>query len=164
MFYVSRIDFVTTEPGGHLQWEDLDHTYMLTNPEKQYQDLPGMDTLRLCVQGQIDHGGSDNAPATVVAAAEAAGLQNTMRIDYRTRDKPELWAMTDEWVDRVFETLARIFLKKRRNVAAAADEGLWRSDEDIEEEVKRRIQGLKDAHELGFVMHATVGMVVAQKP
>ncbi|EEA28391.1 hypothetical protein TMatcc_003278 [Talaromyces marneffei ATCC 18224] len=152
------------KPGGHFQWEDLDHRYMLTTPEKQYQDLPSMDTLRLCIQGQIDCGGSDNAPATVVTAAQFVGLQNTTRIDYKTRDRPDLWPMTNDWTDNVFETLARIFLKKRRDAAAAADEGeLWRNDYNIEEEVKRRVQDLKDGHEKGFVMHANVGMVVAKK-
>ncbi|KUL91145.1 hypothetical protein ZTR_00834 [Talaromyces verruculosus] len=152
------------KPGGHLQWEDLEHTYMLTNPEKQYRALPSMDTLRLCVQGQIDHGGSSNTPATIVAAAEAAGFQSITRADYKTRDRPELWAMANEWIDRVFETLARIILRRKRDAAVAVDEGSWRSDEDIEEEVKRRMQDLKDGHEKGFVVHANVGVVVAQKP
>jgi hypothetical protein len=139
---------------------------MLTNAEKQYQSLPGMDTLRLCIHGQIDHGGSSNTPATVIAAAESAGLQNITRIDYKTRDRPELWSMTNEWIDKVFKTLARIILRRKRDAAAAvADyEGLRRSDEDIEVEVKRRMQDLEDGHEKGFVMHANVGMVVAQKP
>lgn len=151
-------------PGGHLQWEDLDHTYMLTDPEKQYQALPSMDSLRLCIQGQMDHGGSSNAPAAVLAAAKSAGLQRITRTDYKTRDRPDLWYMSNEWTDKVFETLSRIILRGKRDAAYAADGKWWRSDEDIEEEVKRRMQDLRDGHEKGFVMHANVGMVVAQKP
>lgn len=74
--------------------------------------------------------------------------------------------MTNEWIDKVFATLARIILRRKRDAAAAVadDEGLRRSDEDIEVEVKRRMQDLEDGHEKGFVVHANVGMVVAQKP
>jgi hypothetical protein len=137
---------------------------MLSAPEKQYLHLPGIDTLHLCINSQINCGVSSNTPASVVAAAESAGLQNINRIDYKTRDRPDLSAMANEWIDKVFETLTRVFLRKRRDVAAAADSDAWRSDEDIEHEVKRRIQDIRDAHDKGFVIPANVGMVVAQKP
>lgn len=156
---------MATEPGGYLQWEDLDHTYMLTAPEKQYQLLPCMDTVRLCIYGQVEHGGSNNAPATVVAAAKSAGFQNINRYNYKTRDRPEMWSMTNEWREKVLEALARVILRRKRDAAVAAgeDEDLWRSDEDIEEEIKRRMLDLKDGQAKGFVPHANLGMVVAQK-
>lgn len=80
-----------------------------------------------------------------------------------TRDRPDLWPMTNEWIDNVFETLSRFILRGKRDVAVAFNENLWRSDEEIEEEIKRRMQDLKDGHEKGFVVHANVGMVLAQK-
>lgn len=154
---------MTAEPGGYLQWEDLEHKYMLTNTEKQHQALPSMDTVRLCIQGQIDHGTSSNAPESVKTAAESAGFQNITRTDYMTCDRPDLWPMTNEWNINVFETLSRIILRGKRDVAVAANKNLWRSDEEIEKEIKRRIQDLKDGHEKSFVVHAKVGMVLAQK-
>ncbi|EED23100.1 conserved hypothetical protein [Talaromyces stipitatus ATCC 10500] len=105
------------EQEGHLQWEDLGRSYFLTNPEKHYQELPSMNTLRLCIEGQINAGPSRDVPATVVEAAKSAGFTNISKYDFRIRDKPELWFKTEEWIDRVLESLTRIFLKRKRDAA-----------------------------------------------
>lgn len=70
--------------------------------------------------------------------------------------------MANFWIGKAFETLSRIFLKKKRD-NEEKDSASWRSDSQIEEEVERRMRELKDAQDKGIVVHTNMGMVVAQK-
>lgn len=121
----------------------------------------------MCINAQIGFGASQSTPASVAAAAEAAGMKNIVRIDYRTKDKPELAATTQAWINQVLETLIGVIIRRMNQTDTASAEADGTTSQqrilNVDEEVRKRMQEVEDGYNKGLVMNGNMGMVVARK-
>lgn len=142
------------EPGGYLQWDDLDIQSFFPEPSAQ-QITPYFDTMRLIASAQRTLGVSRQAPETVYQAAQAAGLVDIVKHDFHTADHPELATRTQHWVFRVFTTMIPNALRKAKLVT---------DEEKVQQEAQRHLEIVRKAFfEEGVVPNGSMGQVVARR-
>jgi hypothetical protein len=145
---------LNVEPGGCLQWEDLDLISFLDAADAKYDGTPAMNLLKMCIETEMASGISPHVPEVVAEGARAAGLVNVRQIDYQTGDRPELASTTQEWVLRTFGPLSRAVLLRSGRVS---------DRETVEIEAEKYLEGTKATFEQGFIPNGTMGMILAQK-
>lgn len=144
------------EPGGYLQWEDLDLLSFLTTPDPKWLSSPGMQSMDYLIHAQIDLGSSGHVSEAVAEGARIAGLVQVQTDYYNTNAHPELEETTRTWI---LEAMAPLLKNvKMRNAGAAADE------QAIDKEVQKHAAAIKESYAQGLVIHGAMGVVLAKMP
>lgn len=145
---------IMPEPGGYLQWDDLDLISFFP-PKEVPQNTSYFETMRLVANAQISLGVSPHVPDTVYQAAKTAGLVDVTKHDWRTADHPELATTTQNWVFKVFTTMIPSALRKAKLVT---------DEEKVQQEAQRHLENVKRAFFVeGVVPNGVMGQVVARK-
>lgn len=153
------------EPGGYLQWEDLDSGSFLTGlpDEPKWLSYPAaVQTMHELINGQAALGLSKHAPAAVENAAKRAGLVDVQVEYFNTRAYPDLDETTRQWVLGAALPLLKS-VKMRQSAAAASGKGEV-DEEAVDKEVQVLLDHVRYAYAQGLTLHGAMGVVLARMP
>ncbi|KAL5337524.1 hypothetical protein BJX70DRAFT_369590 [Aspergillus crustosus] len=142
-----------SEPGGYLQWVEVDFS-PLYDPSNTHHPQ-ALSTIQSWTKFVDLNGISRNAPKTVRAAYETAGLINISDRSFTVRGRDELTERAQHWQAEVFLSVMPLVLLK---TGQATDQV------KAKEQASEIDKDLQAAFATGEVIDLRFGTVVGQKP
>jgi hypothetical protein len=142
------------EPGGYLQWEDLDLYSFVDYLENLPQRTLYFDHMKFLIDTQVHMGIAPRVPESVYQAAQSAGLLDVVKYDFTTADHPDLATTTQDWV---FKVVVRLI------PTALVRSGQVDDEETAKQKAQKYIDDIERLHAEGIVPNGGMGMVVARK-